>query len=252
MNRKLFASTFLILVLSACSAPAQSTSPTSAPQANQQQAAIVTATSEKVLPTATPTQIVYPVPEPAVDGYPAPAPAPAYPAPEATAPSEPQPSGNPLADSARFKVAKVDAILDALLGGKGDTLAGLIVTTSVPCTLKSDTGGFPKCDANSAEGTMVDALPTLHPLALFMPKSNDLLADMVGQVELMNVFSVKADAKSEQYLPVGKYGITLRIKKTVIFIVLRVSDDGIVRADYLSQSPDSSNQPDLDKFVQPQ
>ena len=250
MNRKLFASTFLILVLSACSAPAQSTSPTSAPQANQQQAAIVTATSEKVLPTATPTQIVYPVPEPAVDGYPAPAPA--YPAPEATAPSEPQPSGNPLADSARFKVAKVDAILDALLGGKGDTLAGLIVTTSVPCTLKSDTGGFPKCDANSAEGTMVDALPTLHPLALFMPKSNDLLADMVGQVELMNVFSVKADAKSEQYLPVGKYGITLRIKKTVIFIVLRVSDDGIVRADYLSQSPDSSNQPDLDKFVQPQ
>jgi hypothetical protein len=251
MKRKILANAILILILAACSAPAQTAATSSATlDTNQQQAVKVTltpqaqenypapateATAASPAATEAPTEAIPPTP---------------YPAPQATT-GPVQTTFNPIPNTTRYGIPKVDAILDALLTGKSDSIPALIAYESAPCTKKEGLGGPPKCQPDEAEGTMVDVLPTMGPEGSFLPKSPDNMVDMAGLVELLGVFSVKADFKSEQYYPAGKYGIVLRVKNTVNMMTFRVSDEGIVRVDYITQMPDNTNQPDLDSFLKP-
>ncbi len=251
MKRIVLICGLFVLALAGCSAPPAAT-PTAAP--NDQQAAKVTATTannQKAAPKPSETSKAteaYPVPTAVVAtvNYPAPEqgsnPA-AYPA------AEQIPTALP--GTSRYGVAKVDAVLDVLMGKKVDAIAALIAYELVPCTTKEGLGGPPKCEAGATEGTQVEVLPSLGAEASFMPKRDYTLTDLVGQVQLIGVFRVKADAKPEQYFPAGKYGIVLYQPSTKLWVSLRISDDGIARADMLQHMPDSSNQPDFDNYRQP-
>jgi len=249
MKNKILVNVILVLVLAACSAPAQSTAPSGAPSAtapaSPQQATKITPQAQQNYPppgTVTDTPASEPTVAPTEDIPPTPYPAPV----EIT----PQTTFDPLPDTTRYGVAKVDAILDVLLSGKSDAFPPFIVYTNAPCTTKSGLGGPPPCQGDEKDGTPVDVLPSMGTEGTFIRKSGDNLIDLPGYVQILGAFSVKADFKSEQYFPAGKYGLVLLVRKTQM-VTLRVSDDGIIRVDYPLQMPNSTNQPDLASMLQP-
>jgi hypothetical protein len=249
----LFLATLLLAGCSTANATpaAQSTVTPSAPQAAP------SATAAAIYPGPETTQ-PYPPSNTITD--------PAYPSSEnnsllPAAPATPIPSSYPgpdggvssvqaLPNTSRYGVDFVDKVLDSLLNDKGGSITSLVSYIKAPCTTKEGLGGPPKCAAGEADGTQLDVLPVLGMEGGFIRKSDTVLNDLPGQVELLGIFAVKTDFKPEQYYPAGNYGIVLRVKSTAQMVVLRVTSAGIVRKDLAAAFPDNSS-PDLDTYIQP-
>lgn len=155
-----------------------------------------------------------------------------------------------LQPTTRYQIADVDHVLDILLGDKGSELSTRIIYEQAACTTTEGLGGPPKCAEGEAEGTQLEVLPSLGGEASFLRKNDTNLNDLPGNVELLGVFKVRADFKSEEYYPTGTYGLVIRSKTNNQVLALRVNPDGIVRVDYLFNPPDLG-QPDLESYLKP-
>jgi hypothetical protein len=184
----------------------------------------------------------YPPPQAAEESYPSPDE-------QALQPSYPDPQVELLQTGTRYGIPEVDRVLDTLFLHP-DQADSLVVYTKAPCTTFDGLGGPPKCTESQNEGTIVEGIPVLGSEGQFIPKGSRGLTDIIGQTDLLGVFKVVEDFKSEEYYPAGQYGIVLTQKVTSTIVVLRLTPDGIVRLDFPTQIP-GKEQPDLEIYLEP-
>lgn len=65
--------------------------------------------------------------------------------------------GHPL--SARTGNAEADAVLDAVTGGDGAAVRGLLDSVALPCASTQMLGGPPPCPSGTAAGTLIESFP---------------------------------------------------------------------------------------------
>jgi hypothetical protein len=235
--KKLISFFLLAFTLTACAqgTPAVPTSiePTPAPK------------STLVLPTST----AYPEPTKDVSEYPPPQTPEGYPLLDGqTENPYPEPQIAVMVPETRFGIPAVDRVLDSLFQTTGE-INSLIVYTVAHCSTAEGLGGPPKCAQDQSEGTQVEGLPVYGPEGHFLPKSEQTLTDLPGKVDLLGVFKVVEDYKSEDFYPAGQYGIVLKHNETGEIIVLRVTETGIVRLDNPVQIP-GKEQVDLEAYLE--
>jgi hypothetical protein len=150
----------------------------------------------------------------------------------------------------RFGVPEIDRVLDALFHAP-DQFPGLFSYTQVPCTVDGALSSYPVCGKDQADGSLVDVMAVTGPENRFLPKGDPSIIAMQGKVDLLGVFKVVEGYQAAQNFPAGQFGIVLTQKETGATIVLRVTQEGIVRLDFPVQIP-GKEQPDLEIYLTPQ
>lgn len=172
-----------------------------------------------------------------------------YPAPQEVQTDSAYPAAAAVNNSSRYGIPAVDRILNALFDNPTQ-LEELVVFTIAPCTQAEGLGGPPKCAPGESEGAEIEVLPILGSEGSFLRKGQVQLTERIGQANLMGVFQVQDEFVSEQYYPAGEYGIVL-MRTDGNIVVLRITQDGIVRLDTPAQIP-GKEQRDLAIYLNPQ
>ena len=205
-------------------------------------------TAEAITASPPPIDTVYPSPTGAAV-QPTDQPVYPYPAPqELLAPTaDGQVPGLPM--STRYGIPAVDGVLAALFAGP-DSLSPFFSYSEAPCTDREGLGGPPKCAPGQTKGEAVEGIPVLGSEGQFLPREDFTWARDPSSLVLLGVFKVNEGFQAEAYYPAGLYGIVLAQADESLYIVLRVSEQGIVRVDYPAAIP-GKEQPDLEAYLEP-
>lgn len=130
-------------------------------------------------------------------------------------------------------VPHLDAIVKAISSGSTQDLVNLVKFSTLPCTKAEGLGGPPKCLPDEAEGTQVEVLPVLGPEGHFIRKSDISTWTGVESAQLYAAYKTAAGTYSDEFFPAGAYAIAFRYPDETQGVVFQVTQDGIVRVDYL-------------------
>jgi len=129
-------------------------------------------------------------------------------------------------------VPHLDALVRAASAGITPDIVKLMQFSSLPCTKAEGLGGPPKCLADEAEGTLVEVMPVLVPEGHHIRRSEFSAWPGIGKAQLYAAYKIPEDAYSDEYFPVGEYGIAFLLADQANVAVFQVTEAGIVRLDY--------------------
>lgn len=129
-------------------------------------------------------------------------------------------------------IEDIDNVLAAVASGDRAQLESLIQYTTAPCTTLEGLGGPPKCLEGEAEGTLVEALPSIGSEGSFVRSTEIDTWTGVDAEALFAVYRVSEEGVEEEYYPRGAYAIVFLSSENGVGVTLRISDGRIVRVDY--------------------
>jgi hypothetical protein len=132
----------------------------------------------------------------------------------------------------RTGIEELDQVLAVVESGDRAGLEGLIQYTTAPCTTQDGLGGPPKCREGEAEGTLIEALPSISSEGSFIRK---LEIDSWIGVDASALFAVYRSSEGrieEEFYPRGEYAIVFITSGSEPAVTLRILDGRIVRVDY--------------------
>lgn len=160
--------------------------------------------------------------------------------PTATPSATPSPTSTPRVTmhdaGTRTGLEDVDRIIDVTLAGDIDRLRDALTFITVGCTHEQGLGGPPKCRDGEREGCNVDVFPFFGPEGHFLRKDKRDTWSGVDVAGLYAVYRVSEAVFSDTYYPAGEVGIIF-VGGRGEHIALHVTDGGVVRIDFVGESP---------------
>lgn len=138
-------------------------------------------------------------------------------------------------------IPEIDVIIKAVAGGNPQELIDLFEYTKTTCKNVGALGGPPPCQADEAEGTPVEVLPSLGPEGSFLRKDEAENFTGLNAIGLYAVYRVPAPTHSDANYPAGDYGIVYITDQNIPEVTLQVTNGKIVRIDYIFGFPESSD-----------
>lgn len=133
--------------------------------------------------------------------------------------------------STTLDMEELTPVLKAILYGTVSDRVELVSFSTAACTTADGLGGPPKCEADEAEGTLVEVLPVSSGEGTFSrPETIDGALDFVV-MGIYSIFRIPDDVTESDYSPAGEYGLifTREINAVPFPVTVFVDNGRIVR-----------------------
>ena len=129
-------------------------------------------------------------------------------------------------------IRSFDYQLDAAT--KREDLLALVQFSSFPCTKADGMGGAPKCLSAEAEGAPVEVLPILGSEGHHMRRADFSTWAGIGAAQLFAAYRISESTYADEFFPTGDFGVAFLLEDRSNAVVFQVTEQGIVRIDFLT------------------